>query len=420
VSSETPSRRGSRRSDPASPWGVGRSGGLGWRWGIRPLIVSDPALTAVIAAAALRRPTRPPVVAPRRVALLRALPGIGDLLCAVPALRALRATWPRAHVTLLGLPEAEWFVQRYGHLVDELLPVEGVTGLPEVQADRRRAQRFLQAARERRFDLALQAHGSGAVTNRLLTQLGAGHLVTAHVPGHWVPPGTTIHYPDAPEVVRVLRVVTAAGCRLSGMHLDLPVTPAERRAVARLLDDVGVAPGAYVCLHPGASRPSRRWPAERFAAIADRLTRHGLPVLVTGSAKERDLARTVRRHMRQRLRESARDLTGRTGVGTLAALYRQARLVVTNDTGASHVAAAVRAPSVVVSSSPDPWRWAPLDAARHVVVAGGAGGAGPVGPLRPSEFEARENEGGPEMSWPTVDAVSAAVDVQLTRWSRSR
>jgi ADP-heptose:LPS heptosyltransferase len=366
----------------------------------------------VVGAVAVRRSEAvSPQPPPRRVAVLRALPGLGDLLCAVPALRALRATWPGAHVTLLGLRQAEWFVRRYGHLVDELLPVEGVAGLPEVRPDRQRAERFLQVAQERCFDLAIQAHGSGVVTNRLLAQLGAGQLVSAHVKGHWVPPGTSITYPDAPEVVRLLRVVAAAGCQPQGLAIDLPVSPSEEEATRRLLDDVGLAPGDYACLHPGASCASRRWPVERFATVGDRLVRRGLPVVITGSSAEQELVRLVLRRMRGA--GQAHDLSGRTGVGTLAALYRQARLVVTNDTGASHVAASVQAPSVVVTSAPDPWRWAPLDATRHTVVPGSRDlSAPPVVPLG-HRFGAGDG-------WPTVDEVVAAIDTQLDRGSATR
>ena len=70
-----------------------------------------------------------------RIAVVRALPGLGDLLCAVPALRAVRARWPAAHVTLVGLPAAAWFVSRYAALVDDLLVAAGVAGLPEIEPD---------------------------------------------------------------------------------------------------------------------------------------------------------------------------------------------------------------------------------------------------------------------------------------------
>jgi ADP-heptose:LPS heptosyltransferase len=304
------------------------------------------------------------------VAVVRALPGVGDLLCAVPALRAVRAAHPRAQVTLVGLAAARWFVDRYPGLVDDLLAVEGVPGLPEVAPDAAAALRFYAAAQGRRFDLALQVHGDGTTTNPLTTLLGARHQVTARRPGGWRPPGTAVAYPTGPEIHRLLAVTTAAGCPPAGDHVDLPVTPAERAAAGAL-----AGPGPYACLHPGASRPANRWPPDRFAAVGDRLAAAGLRVVVTGTAGEAPLAAAVAAAMAA----PATDLCGRTGIGALAAVFAGAGVVVSNDTGAAHVAAAVRAPSVVVyPAAGDPDRWAPLDRARHVPVTPAPGAAWPT------------------------------------------
>ena len=321
------------------------------------------------------------------IAVLRALPGVGDLLCLVPALRAIRAQHPRAGVTLLGLPSSRWFVERHPHLVDDLVPVEGVAGLPEVPADPGVALSFLHRMQRRRFDMALQLHGSGVTTNPLLTLLGARRQFTARRVGDWVPPGASIVYPDAaPEVHRLLAVTAAAGCPAAGDHYDLPLTPAERAEAAALVAGAG---RPLVCLHPGASRPDNRWPAERFAAVGDALARRGHRVVLTGSAAERPVTAAVAGGMHAH----ATDLAGRTGIGELGALFACARLVVTNDTGASHVAAAVRTASVVVFPvAGDPYRWAPLDAALHRRVQGT--GADP---------------------WPSVAAVMAAVDDHVGR-----
>src|SRR5690606_31885727 len=73
--------------------------------------------------------------AARRIAVLRALPGLGDMLCLVPALRAVRAAEPEAHITLVGLASSAWFPGRYPALCDELLVLDGVPGIPEVRPD---------------------------------------------------------------------------------------------------------------------------------------------------------------------------------------------------------------------------------------------------------------------------------------------
>ena len=121
----------------------------------------------------------------------------------------------------------------------------------------------------------------------------------------------------------------------------------------------------YACLHPGATRAGNRWPAERFAAVGDRLAAAGHRVVLTGTDGERDAVDTVTRAMVA----PALDACGRTSVGTLAALFAGAGVLVSNDTGAAHLAAAVGAPSVVVfPSDGDPRRWAPLDRDLHARV----------------------------------------------------
>jgi ADP-heptose:LPS heptosyltransferase len=120
----------------------------------------------------------------------------------------------------------------------------------------------------------------------------------------------------------------------------------------------------YAIVHAGAQLPSRRWPAERFAAVADALVGEGCDVLLTGSAGEAALLQQVQRAMRR----PARSLAGATSLGVLGALVERAALVVCNDTGVSHVAAALRTPSVVVASGSDVERWAPQYRARHHVV----------------------------------------------------
>jgi ADP-heptose:LPS heptosyltransferase len=119
-----------------------------------------------------------------------------------------------------------------------------------------------------------------------------------------------------------------------------------------------------VCVHPGASVPERRWPAERFAAVARAFADRGLRVVLTGTSPEAGLTEQVAREANV----ACVDLAGRTDLGVLAALLSEARLLVCNDTGVSHLAAALRTPSVVLSTGDNPARWAPADGSRHRVL----------------------------------------------------
>jgi len=302
---------------------------------------------------------------PRSVAVLRALQ-LGDLLCAVPALRALRAALPRARGTLIGLPWAAEFARRLPAYIDDFVEFPGWPGLPEREVDSAAVPRFLHEMKARRFDLALQLHGSGAHVNSLTCLLGAARTAGFFVPGAFCPdPDSYLPYPDGgPEPRRLLALLEFLGAPPAGAALEFPVSEEDERRWAELARRFELRPRAFACVHAGARWPSRRWPVERFAGVADALAADGLAVVLTGSAAEGALASELGR----RMRAPAVNLAGRTDLGTLAALLRDARLVVCNDTGVSHLAAAVGTRSVVVASGSDVRRWAPEDAARHRVL----------------------------------------------------
>jgi ADP-heptose:LPS heptosyltransferase len=308
--------------------------------------------------------TRPALQSPRKIAVFRALQ-LGDMLCAVPALRALRSVAPHAHITLVGLPWASGFVKRFNKYIDELLIFPGFPSFPEQPVQVAAIPNFLAQAQRHHFDLAIQMHGSGSLSNPLTMLLGAERNAGFFVPGQFCPdPQHFAPWDEGEhEILRYLRLMEFLGVPAQGRQLEFPLTDVDFRALQRSCSALP-APGSYVCVHPGAQLQSRRWLPQRFAEVADRLADEGWKIVLTGSAGEADLVRSVRYAMRR----PALDLCGKTELGALAALIVQARLVVSNDTGISHIAAALATPSVVVSCGSDRRRWAPLDRARHRVV----------------------------------------------------
>jgi ADP-heptose:LPS heptosyltransferase len=301
---------------------------------------------------------------PRRVIVLRALK-LGDLLCAVPAFRALRAAWPGAEIVLAGLPWAREFVDRFGAYLDGFREFPGYPGLPERTPDIGAIPGFLAAMQAERFDLAIQLHGSGPIVNEVVALLGARRCAGFHLPGSYRPdPDLFTPWPSQGlEARRLLALVEHLGLPTRGEHLEFPITPRDRDALRAVDGSEFLDALPYVCIHPGASVPGRQWPADRFAAVAGALARRGLGVVVTGTAAEAGLAEVIRREV-----PDALDLTGRTDLGSLGALLEGARLLVCNDTGVSHVAAGLRRPSVVLSTGDNPARWAPADGERHRVL----------------------------------------------------
>jgi ADP-heptose:LPS heptosyltransferase len=225
---------------------------------------------------------------------------------------------------------------------------------------------FLAAARARRFDLAIQLHGSGQLTNPLMLLLDARLNAGFYTPGRLCPDEERyLPWPtrDA-EVRRLLRLVDHLELPSQDEALEFPLRPVDVAELAALPEAADLAPSSYACVHPGARGITRRWPAERFAAVVDGLAARGLRVVLTGSAAETDIVAAVA----GLARTAPLSLAGRTTLGALAALLAGARLLVSNDTGLSHLAAALRTPSVIVYSGSDPDRWAPLDRRRHRAV----------------------------------------------------
>jgi ADP-heptose:LPS heptosyltransferase len=298
-----------------------------------------------------------------RALVLRAL-GLGDVLTAVPALRAVRRGLPD-HELVLAAPAGIGALVTGGGLVDRVLPTEGLGPL---------------AWQGPAPEVAVDLHGSGPQSHRLLASLGPGRLVAyacaeVRVDGPaWVD--------DEHEVRRWCRLVADAGWPADPDELHLP--PA---------DVANPAPGVVV-VHPGAAYPSRRWPAERFAAVADWLRTEGHDVVVTGSAEEVALAREVAEAAGL---PGSCVLAGRTDLPALSALVAGAELVVCGDTGVAHLASAHRTPSVVVFGPVAPALWGPPAAGPHTVV------------WRGGTREARGGRGDPHGT--ELDAALVATDV---------
>ena len=287
----------------------------------------------------------------RTVLLVRLRVGLGDLLCTVPAVRALRAARPDLHVALATWPEMAGVVGRMAPWVDELVPFPGAPGIPERPPDGTFGQ-WAQAMTARRWDLALQVYGdnpaAGEVTAATGARLVGGFAATGST---GLDPALHVPYPHAlHEVERHLRLLEHLGLPPGASRaLEWPLTPDEQAEAAAL----GLAPGSYAVLHPGATSPSRLWPVERFAEVADGLARAGLEVVVGGVPSEAATTSALA----AACRTSVRDLTGRTSLGAYAALLRDAAVVVANDTGTAHLSAAVGGRVVTLFLSGDPRRW---------------------------------------------------------------
>ncbi len=295
--------------------------------------------------------------------VLRAL-GLGDLLVAVPALHALRRAFPD-HRLLYAAPA--WL----GGAVDlvggyELLPVAGLDQpLPQLPGG---------------VDIAVNLHGKGPESSRRLQALGARRILQHGGGAGYGPPWIE----DLQERGRWTRLLQWHGIDADPQDCRLMPPPVPTRF-----------PGATV-LHVGAAYASRLWPAERFAEVGRRLAARGHTVVFTGSGPERERALDVCR--RAGLPES-RVLAGALELQELAACIAAARLVVSADTGAAHLASAYSRPSVVLFGPVGPERWGPPPGPHMVLTHAGERGGDP--------FADRPD---PALLAVSVDEVLAAVE----------
>ena len=308
-----------------------------------------------------------PACQPAKIAIFRALQ-LGDLLCAVPAWRALRASFPKARIALIGLPWARAFVDRFSQYLDEFIEFPGFPGLAEQLPRLAELPDFIRRMQDRHIDWILQMHGNGQVSNIIVALLGAKTTWGYFSEGHYCPDRRYfLQYPDhLPEVRRHLRLMERLGVAQQGEELEFPLTPEDWKSFEMIEGAADLAPRSYVCLHPGGRGADRRWAPDRFAEVGDALASLGLLVVLTGSTEEKHIGEAVERAMRA----TPMNLMGRTTLGSLGVLMQRARLLVSNDTGVSHVAAALGLPSVIIVVGSDPVRWGPLDRHRHRLLLG--------------------------------------------------
>lgn len=313
-------------------------------------------------AATGRQERWPRVAGVAKIAVLRAN-AIGDFLLALPALEALRAAYPGAELVLLGSDWHREFLAGRPGPVDRCVAVPPSHGVrddrPPVPPEALDA--FFAAMRAERFDLAVQLHGGGANSNPFTTRLGATVSAGARAPDAAGLDRTVAYARHQPELLRLLEVVGLVGAAPVTLEPRVAVTAADRAESDRLLPGDG---RPLVALHPGANDARRRWPPERFAAVGRELSRKGARVVVTGGRADRDLAAGVT----GLLAGEATDLSGRLSLGGLAGLLERCRLVVANDSGPRHLAAAVGTATVGVYWCPNAVVYGPLLRARHRVL----------------------------------------------------
>jgi ADP-heptose:LPS heptosyltransferase len=312
---------------------------------------------------ALIEPAGPLVPHVERIAVLRAN-GIGDFLLAVPALAALRAAYPDAEITYLGAPWHPDLLDGRPGPWDRCLvvpPYPGLRGAGDVPRDTPEVRAFLRDQQRERYDLAVPLHGGGGNSNPFVTALGARITVGSRDAGappvdRWVP---YVYYQH--EVHRFLEVVGLVGAPPVELEPRLAVTAADRAAADAALPR-GSRPIAVV--HPGASDARRRWPPSSFAAVADGLAEAGAQVVLVGHGADDERAAA---QIAATMQATPVSLVGQLSLGATTGVLERACVLIGNDSGPRHLAAAVGTATVGVYWCGNLVNAGPLTRTRHRV-----------------------------------------------------
>ncbi|TWR31537.1 glycosyltransferase family 9 protein [Mucilaginibacter pallidiroseus] len=296
----------------------------------------------------------------KKIAVFRALQ-LGDMLCIIPAIKALRNAYPDANIVLLGLPWGKSFTERFNTYFDGFIHFPGYPGLPEQELNPKDFTAFLKRIQDEEFDLVLQMQGNGSIINPMIELFGAKYTAGYTTQGHYAPDsGLFMQYPnEGHEIDRHIKLMEFLGIESQGNDLEYPLTTADYNALDELHLDI--EPKGYVCVHPGSRGSWRQWPVQYFAALADYCIEQGLKVVLTGIPQEAEIIDAVIGHMRH----EPINTVGKTSMGAVAVLIQNAAMLISNCTGVSHIASAFKTPSIVISMDGEPHRWGPLDTRVH-------------------------------------------------------
>lgn len=296
---------------------------------------------------------------------------IGDVLLSTPVISALRAAYPFAYIAMMVRPYAKDILEGNPDL-DQIILYDRDGKHKSWQ----RSFKFARNLKKKRFDVAIVLHPTNrahivtffaGIKKRIGYDRKLGFLLTDRI-------RHTKHLGEKHELEYSLDLVRYLGILPEEKNIFMPLSPASEEWVRELFAKEGLsANDKLLAIHPGASCPSKIWPNERFAQVADKLAgKYGFKVLIVAGPKDISLAQNIVKHMHS----PAINLAGKTSVSQLASILKRCRLFISNDSGPVHVASAVGTPVISIfgrsQKGLSPLRWGPTG--KHDRVAQGTVG----------------------------------------------
>lgn len=309
--------------------------------------------------------------------LIVKLSAIGDVVQTLPVAEALRKHFPRARIDWLVEEEASDLLTGHPALNRVLISrrkswVKRLWSKGEVRSTLAEIRDFIRQLRDLRYDWVIDNHG--ILKSGLLVVLSRGRRKIGFKPAAGIAEEGNYLFTNeryAPldierhALERYLDLIAQVGIPVGPPVLRFPVPEEALRNAEELLRNRPFSSRPRATIHPLAKWPTKQWPIENFAAVADALLGRGVSVVLTGSPEDEKASEILLSRMAGR--EKVLNLVGRTGLRELAGIFLHSDLVLTPDTGPMHLAAAVEAPLVALFGPTAPWRTGPYSNG-HVVL----------------------------------------------------
>lgn len=287
---------------------------------------------------------------------------VGDVLHALPVLVRLRHRFPHARIDWLIAPANLPLVAAHPALSHA--PIFDRAGMARFPLTLRSWKHLLRLARQLRqpgYDVVIDLQG--LLRSALLTHLACAPIRLGFADARESAPAAYSHTAPARQErehaamanLRLAAILGTAADPPAPDELAIHIPPADRLAGQQLLAEARLTDRRFVAIAPGTRWETKHWPAEHFATLACGLQQQGWPVALIGPPAEAPTLAAVAGRA-----PHAVNLVGKTGLAALAHLLANAALLVTNDNGAMHIAAAVQTPVLALFGPTSPHRTGPL------------------------------------------------------------
>jgi ADP-heptose:LPS heptosyltransferase len=286
----------------------------------------------------------------KKIAVLRAN-ALGDFIVTLPALHAIRATYPKAEIVLLGKPWHKEFLTPGRTPVDRVIIVPIKKGI--------RNEQNKDEDEQEQFDVVFNFQGNGISANPFIKQFGAKLTAGLTCDKAEKLDRSLNHYYYQSEAIRYLEAAKLIGATTDNWEPQLDVLSQDIDEVSNFIARLNNKP--YIVLHPVAMDTRRMWPLENYAPLADYLHEIGFEVVFTGAPEDRTVVEDTIYSMNYKAINAA----GNFSLGGLAAVLSKASLMISADTGPLHLGRAVNTPTIGFYWAPNLINWGPLTRTIH-------------------------------------------------------